>query len=263
MTESIPQALIVLAHPEPRSFNAQLAATATDALEAIGYEVVCSDLYGQGFDPVEAPRHYTSRSDENWFRPQTEQRYASDTQTLPPDVESEIKRLRSADLVIFQYPLWWYGPPAMLKGWFDRVFVYGELYRSKIRYDTGVFRGKRALLSVTAGAPAATYELNGRNGDMDIVLWPVHFTLHYVGFSVLPPFVTFSVQGGISYTEESEMLAELEKSKAQFRDYLTRITDAKSVEPIRFNGWDDWDTEGRLRPGAEGHSPFVRKAAAR
>ena len=98
---------------------------------------------------------------------------------------------------------------------------------------------------------------------VDIVLWPVHFTLHYVGFSVLPPFVTFSVQGGISYTEESEMLAELEKSKARFRDYLTRIADAKSVEPIRFNGWDDWDTEGRLRPGAEGHSPFVRKSASR
>ena len=128
-----------------------------------------------------------------------------------------------------------------------------------MRYDTGVFKGKRALLSVTAGAPAASYELNGRNGDMDMILWPTHFALHYLGFSVLPPFVTYSVQGGISYTQESEMLGELEQSRIRFRDYLTRVAETERVEPMGFNGWDDWDAEGRFKQGAQGHSAFVRK----
>jgi NAD(P)H dehydrogenase (quinone) len=262
MTNSNSQALIVLAHPEPRSFNAQLAGVAAGVLREAGYDVVCSDLYGRGFDPVEGPRHYENRSDGDWFRPQAEQRHASETRTLPADVAEEIERLRSADLVIFQYPMWWYGPPGILKGWFDRVFAYGELYDSNVRYDAGVFRGKRALVSVTMGAPEATYELNGRNGDIELVLWPVHFTLHYLGYSVLPPFLTYSVQGGIAYTSESEMLAELERAKTQFAKYIGQVAAGHAVEPIRFNGWDDWDEEGRLREGAEDRSAFIRKSGS-
>src|SRR6056297_3040885 len=53
--------------------------------------------------------------------------------------------------VILQFPLWWHGPPAILKGWFDRTFPSGGVYTSRMRYDDGFFKGKQAVLSVTAG----------------------------------------------------------------------------------------------------------------
>src|SRR5690625_126362 len=158
--------LIVLAHPESSSFNAQLASAARAALEAEGHWVTVSDLYRQGFDPLEAGRHYRDRLDPARFIPLAEQRHASERQALSPDVDAEIEKLEAADLVVLQFPLWWHGPPAMLKGWFDRVFVSGRIYRSRKRYDSGHFRGKRALLSVTTGAPAAAFGPGARGGDM-------------------------------------------------------------------------------------------------
>ena len=100
---------------------------------------------------------------------------------------AEIARLDQADLLILQYPMWWHLPPAMLKGWFDRVLAYGEVYTSKKRFEHGRFAGKKAMLSVTVGTSEATYAHDGRSGDVDLLLWPVHFTLAYVGYTVLAP----------------------------------------------------------------------------
>jgi len=66
-----------------------------------------------------------------------------------------------ADAVILQFPLWWFGMPAILKGWIDRVFAYGLAYGFKgagnrYRYGDGGFKGKRALLCVTVGGPTET-----------------------------------------------------------------------------------------------------------
>ena len=53
------------------------------------------------------------------------------------DVKVEIALLDASDLVILQYPMWWHLPPAILKGWYDRVFIYGEVYTSKKRFEDG------------------------------------------------------------------------------------------------------------------------------
>ena len=58
----------------------------------------------------------------------------------PLDVAAEIALLDRADLLILQYPMWWHLPPAMLKGWIDRVFIYGEVYASRKRFEIGRFR---------------------------------------------------------------------------------------------------------------------------
>ena len=77
------RAHIVLAHPEPQSFNAHLAAVARDAMEERGWGVSVSDLYAMGFDPCERPEHYADRLDPQRFDAQTEQRHASDRGALP------------------------------------------------------------------------------------------------------------------------------------------------------------------------------------
>jgi NAD(P)H dehydrogenase (quinone) len=246
--------LIVLAHPEPKSFNAQLKDVAATTLSDQGHGVEVSDLYGDGFDPLEGPRHYTDRKDPDWFVAQDEQRHAWETGTAGADVRAEIDKLERADLVIFQYPIWWFSMPAMLKGWLDRVFLYG-LYTSRVRYDRGHFLGRRAMASVTTGAPEPTFAHNGRNGDIDLLLWPMNFTLHYMGFTVLPPFVAYAIESGLAYSDPAEVPARLDGCKNALR---ARLSALDATEPLRFNGWDDWDESGRLKPGVPGHSAFMR-----
>lgn len=250
--------LIVLAHPEERSFNAQLAQTARESLEGQGHSVEIADLYREEFDPLEHARHYRSRARQSTFSAMTEQRHASDTDTLPVDVADAIARLERADLVILQFPLWWWSMPAILKGWLDRVFVWGRIYSSRMRYcDRGHFKGKQALVSVTTGASEAAFGANGRAGDIGLVLWPIHFSLSYVGFSVLPPFHSFGVIDAPA-TERSALRAALERRKAALRAHLQQ---AATLDPLEFNGSSDFDETGRLLPDAPSHSPFIRHTA--
>ena len=170
------QALIILAHPEPESFNSQLKDMAATTREEAGYRVEVSDLYAIRFDPVEGPQHFREPRQPDWFSAQTEQRHAWENGTTSADTRAEVDKLEHADFVLFQYPMWWYTMPAILKGWLDWVLVYGGLYTSRMRYDAGYFSGRRAIVSVTTGGPEATFAFNGRNGDIDHLLWAMNFT---------------------------------------------------------------------------------------
>ena len=238
--------LIVHCHPEPASFNAALKDVAIDTLQRRGHTVEVSDLYAEAFDPVEKPDHYETRVDEGYFSALAEQRNAGAAETLPADVRREIGRLERTDLAVFQFPLWWHGQPAMLKGWFDRVFVNGRLYTSTMRYDRGYFRGRRAICSVTTGAPAAAFGPKARGGDIDHLLWPMHYSLHYMGFAVLPPFLASGIQGhGFAYQDDSRFASELQAHKAAWARRLDRLDRA---EPLAFPGWNDWDESGGPKP---------------
>ncbi len=147
--------------------------------------------------------------------------------------------------------------PAILKGWLDRVLVYGGLYTSRMRYDAGHFAGRRAMVSATTGGPEASFAFNGRNGDIDHLLWPMNFTLRYMGYSVLPPFVAYGIEGGIRYSDPDSIPARLQGYKDALGE---RLGGLEQTEPLKFNGWDDWDESGRLKPGVPGYSPFMRAA---
>jgi NAD(P)H dehydrogenase (quinone) len=233
---------IVHAHPEPYSYNGALTRTAECSLRERSGTVTVSDLYRSGFDPVEGGRHYAKRAQDDRFAALAEQRHAWSTDTLPEDVMSEIRNLERADLVILQFPLWWHSPPAILKGWMDRVFVSGGLYTSQMRYDTGYFRGRRALVSVTTGAPRAAFGPGCRGGDFETMLWPVHYSMHYMGFSVLPPFISHGVQGhGYSYEDKSSLGNRLRGNLAEWNSRLTHLDE---TEPLWFPGWSDWNKDG-------------------
>ncbi|GHB06565.1 NAD(P)H-dependent oxidoreductase [Modicisalibacter luteus] len=248
--------LIVHSHPEPDSLNAGLKNIAIDTLQAQGHHVEVSDLYAEGFDPVEGPQHYPHRQDPVYFSALTEQRSASDHDRLPADVKREISRLERADLLIFQFPLWWHAQPAMLKGWFDRVFVYGGLYTGRQRYDQGHFRGRRAICSVTTGAPQTAFGPGGRGGDIERLMWPIHYSLYYMGYDVLSPFLSHGIQGGgLSYQAEASFRAHLERLKL---DWSRRLTQLEEEKPLRFNGWSDWHQDGSAKfPVSPLHSGAV------
>jgi NAD(P)H dehydrogenase (quinone) len=151
----------VLAHPEPLSFNAHLVRSGSAALNAAASSVSISDLYAMSFDPCERPEHFRDRPIGARFDVQGEQKRASDAGAQAPDVMSELALMDRADLLVLQYLMSWRLPPAMLKGWFDRVLAYGEAYSSNKRFEKGRFVGKRAMLSLTVGASRATYEMTG------------------------------------------------------------------------------------------------------
>ncbi len=235
--------LIVYCHPEPGSFNASLKDAAIKTFEASGDSIEVSDLYGEEFDPVERAGHYTNRMDNDRFDPLSEQRNAYKTNSLPDDVKREIERLENCDLLIFQFPMWWHQQPAMLKGWFDRVFVSGGLYTSTMRYDRGYFRGRRAICSVTSGAPESTFTENGRGGgEIETLLRSVNFSLHYMGFSVLPPFLSTEIQNkGFTYMSPDKFEVHLVESMGKWKEHLGNLD---QISPLSFPGWQDWDVAG-------------------
>jgi NAD(P)H dehydrogenase (quinone) len=180
--------LIVFAHPEPKSFNGALFDTAVKTLSAAGHTVVTSDLYRMDFNPVSDRRNFTSTKDADFLKLQIEEMHATEVGGFAPDIEVELQKVEHADLMIWQFPLWWFGLPAILKGWVDRVFAMGRTYGHGHIYATGVFKGKRALLSLTTGGPKEAYAPDGFNGDLDAMLRPMQRgILEFTGFSALRP----------------------------------------------------------------------------
>lgn len=249
------RAHIVLAHPEPQSFNAHLAAVMRQELSASGWTVTFSDLYAMDFDPCERPEHYDPPHDATRFDPQAEQFHASGRGTLPGPVAAEIALLDAADLLILQYPMWWHLPPAMLKGWFDRVLVYGGVYASRKRFELGRFLGKRAMLSVTVATSQQTYAFDGRSGDINLLLWPVNFSLAYVGYTVLAPFVAYGVEAGLRYSDDATLKTRLLGVAESLKE---RMRSLDQVPAIPFNRMAEWGEDGRIRPDGPVYSPFIR-----
>lgn len=164
------QALWVLAHPDPGSLSSHLRRVGVAALCARGWSVEETDLYAADWDPV----------------------LITDGGT---DVEVEKAKLLAAELLVLQFPLWWYGMPAIMKGWIDRVFESGFAYdvidphtgRAR-KYGDGGLVGRRALVVVTAGDRAGSLGPRGISGSIEDVLWPLlHGTFWYTGMEALRP----------------------------------------------------------------------------
>ncbi len=237
--------LIVYCHPEPKSFNAAFKDAAVETWQSLGHTVEVSDLYGEEFDPCEKPSHFSDRSNPKWFSAADEQRHASANGSLPVSVAKEVERLERADFVLLQFPLWWHSQPAVLKGWFDRVFVNGLLYSSTMRYDQGYFKGKKVMCSVTTGAPEMTFQGNGRGGNMDVMLWSTHYSLYYMGFEVLPPFLAFGIQSsGFATINDDQMRQHLADQKTALAN---RLKYSEQILPMSFPGWNDWDSLGQQK----------------
>jgi NAD(P)H dehydrogenase (quinone) len=180
---------IVHAHPEPKSFNGAMTAAAKAALLAAGHEVIVSDLYAMKFDPVSGRHNFTTLYDPDYYKQQQEEAHAAAHDGFAPEIQAEMDKLFWCDAVILQFPLWWFGLPAILKGWVDRVFASGgRIYGGGKWYDRGVFAGKRAMCSITIGGPSPIYSEQGLNGPISTILFPVnHGILSFTGFSVVEP----------------------------------------------------------------------------
>lgn len=117
--------LIVFCHPSGQSFGAALFAAARRALAAAGHELREIDLYRDGFDPVLSPQEWHD--------------YLADTDAVAANVAEHVAALQWAEGLVLIYPTWMYGPPALLKGWMERVWLPG------VAFDIAGGKRKRAV----------------------------------------------------------------------------------------------------------------------
>jgi NAD(P)H dehydrogenase (quinone) len=212
---------LVLAHPEPKSFNRALFREAHRLFEAQGHAVRASDLYAMGFNPLSARHNFTSVKDPEFLKLQVEETHATEVHGFAPDVETELEKLEWCDLMIWQFPLWWFGLPAILKGWADRTLAMGRTYGYGRFYRNGVFQGKRALISLTTGGPGSDYEKGAWNGDIHSILRPIQRGIfEFIGFSVLAPHIAY----GAAHRTDEERTDELAR-------YAKRLRQIQSEEP--------------------------------
>jgi putative NADPH-quinone reductase len=134
------KASIILAHPNPKSFNHAIAAVARDAFERAGWGVNYHDLYAERFDPL-LPAEELVRDAK-----------------LPAEIRRHCDEIVSADAIVVVHPNWWSQPPAMLRGWQDRVLRMGIAYRFGTNekgegVPVGLLAARWALVFTTSNTP--------------------------------------------------------------------------------------------------------------
>ncbi|MEJ8572651.1 NAD(P)H-dependent oxidoreductase [Microbaculum marinum] len=184
---------IVYAHPEPTSFCAALKNHAVATLEAAGHEVLVSDLYAENFNPVAGRHDFLGVHDPDRFHYQNEQLHAAEGGGFSPELAREQERLQWCDVAILVFPLWWSNLPAILKGWADRVLAYGFAYLDGLRFERGLFKGKRGMVCVTTGGTTERFSPDGVYGPIGPILRPANRgVFEYLGMEVIDPFVAYA-----------------------------------------------------------------------
>lgn len=134
--------LIIYAHPNPRSFNRAILDTVEATLAKRGDTVRIHDLYQMHSRAVLEAEDLI----RNWRG------------DLPADTRREQDAVRWADGLVFIYPIWWFGPPAILKGWIDRIFTHKFAFDFGPEGMTGLLIHKKALIINTLGGDENTYQ---------------------------------------------------------------------------------------------------------
>lgn len=238
--------LVVTAAPGPTSFNRAWAQASIDAARALGHEVLTSDLYAMGFDPAERGAHYGIDGPFDPLKAQAEA-------PTPPDAAAEAEKVRAANNILFHFPIWWFSPPAILKGWTERVLLHGHLHDVPNRFDAGRLRGKVALFCVTGGAQETEVGPGGKEGRIELLLWPLAYTLRYCGMDIAAPVTTHGVHGYHRGDRKTALEARLAKLLAAQPDVIAGLPDRPRWA---FHPDSDFDETGRLRDGIAPLSPF-------
>jgi len=231
--------LLVFAHPEPHSLGGALRDVAVAQLKAQGHEVQVTDLYAKEWKSAADRSDFPRLADDERLQVAAASGAAFAADALTQDVKIEQEKLLWADVLILQFPLWWFSMPAILKGWVDRVYSFGFAYgvgehsdtRWGDRYGEGRLAGKRAMLLVTAGGWEEHYAGRGINGPIEDLLFPInHGILYYPGYDVLPPFVV--------YRADRLDEAGFEATAERLRERMRTLTTTPPIAYRRQNGGD-------------------------
>lgn len=210
--------LIVHAHENPDSFCSSLCQQTKDKFGSKGHKVELSDLYAIGFNPIAGKDDFKHDTSEGYYKYAFQQLAAVNGNTFSDDIRSEMDKMLAADVLNFNFPLWWFGMPAILKGWIDRVLAYCFAYGGDHGMGKdGRFKGRKAFVTVTTGSPADAYQVGGRNKrTINNILANIHEgVFELVGYEVMEPFVGY----GVSRIGEDER----KLIKSEYDEYLSKL----------------------------------------
>jgi NAD(P)H dehydrogenase (quinone) len=143
--------VVVYAHPNPMSFNHALRERFTQGLQDAGHDFEIIDLYDLEFDPAFSMEDFAQFGEGE----------------QPQDVLSQQRIVADGQAMALIFPVWWWGYPALLKGWADRVFSHGFAYKMTEEGGIqGILPHKKVLLISTTMAPEAMYKSMGLNEAM-------------------------------------------------------------------------------------------------
>lgn len=215
---------LVHAHPSPTSFTASMRDVIIKTLEAQGHTVTLSDLYAMNFNPVISADDFGERRDPDHLTYALEQRHNWKQGTIAPDIASEIDKVLAADTLGFTFPLHWFGTPAILKGWIERVFISGPFYGGKRVYGEGGLKGKRAFTAFALGGRPHMFGEGSIHGPLESGMMKHFFqgTLGYIGVDVIAPFIAWHVPY-VSDDARTQMLEDL-------AEYIRTLDDQPLLE---------------------------------
>ncbi|MDR3234825.1 MAG: NAD(P)H-dependent oxidoreductase [Planctomycetaceae bacterium] len=130
--------LLLAAHPSPKSFNHALADAAAETLKKLGHTVIFHDLYGEHFDPVLPPDEDTIAEEQ-----------------LPSNIRNYLADIRESQGIIIVHPNWWGSPPAILRGWIERVVRTNSCYNFSPQGPVSYIGGKIVQIFSTSNTPSA------------------------------------------------------------------------------------------------------------
>lgn len=143
--------LLIYCNPNSESYSNAIKEILTEVCSDNGHDVRVRDLYALNFNPVLTitEMEAVKRGD------------------IPDEIKEEHDHIRIAELIILIYPLWWNGPPALLKGYVDRVFSYGFAYAYNEQGAVKLLTAKNIIIFTPNGTPKDIYEKNGRYSSIN------------------------------------------------------------------------------------------------
>uniref|UniRef100_A0A3Q2QJE6 NAD(P)H dehydrogenase, quinone 1 n=1 Tax=Fundulus heteroclitus TaxID=8078 RepID=A0A3Q2QJE6_FUNHE len=202
------------------SFNAALRDAAVQELTDQGCRVTVSDLYAMKFRSSATQDDIIGElKNPDLFQYGEETMHAWMEGRLSDDITAEQRKVEEAQLIIFQFPLYWFSVPAILKGWFDRVLTQGFAFTLQNMYSGGVFKDKKAVLSFTTGAAETMFQPDGINGDINVTLWPLQVRRAHAG--PFPPVLAPQIFWSPAHCPAAARLQMLEGWRARLRGLLT------------------------------------------
>ncbi|MBQ4837971.1 NAD(P)H-dependent oxidoreductase [Pseudoalteromonas luteoviolacea] len=177
---------LVVAHPEKSSFNYALHRIAIEALNSMGIRYSESNLYADSFNPVAGHNDVIGIPDGEPFNLAKAQRFALENNAFISQIKHEQNKLKECDVLVLQFPLWWWSFPAILKGWIDRVLTSGFAYG-----EGATLKAKKVMYSITTGGAKNQSELDYYQAKIDGLYQDV---FAFMGWEIIPPFIAHGVQ---------------------------------------------------------------------
>lgn len=214
--------LSVYCHDNPKSLTASLKNIAVGELERQGHKVYETDLYASAFNPVASKLDFTYLSGGHFNYLLEQKNTSTNGHLFSPDIMSEIEKVAHSDIIIIHMPIWWFGPPAILKGWFDRVFAMGVTWDAGKMFSNGLLKGKSALITAVSGFPEDFYK---KDGQLKMTIEDVLYTMQngifsFCGLDVIEPFIVYNSLGLSS--------ADYEKAIKDYHFKITHLIDSPS-----------------------------------